>query len=81
MAIGEELWDKGEAAARSAFSEIDTLDAPNRFLREQYIAAFNRGFTVLAAERGTAFRRSRTDLEWIFTIQTERVVAKDSTLP
>ena len=29
-------------------------------------------------KKGTAFRRtSRSDLNWIFTVQTERVVAKD----
>ncbi|HWR37321.1 MAG TPA: hypothetical protein VN622_15780, partial [Clostridia bacterium] len=32
-------------------------------------------------EKGTAFRRpSRTDLNWVFTVQTERVVAKDNTV-
>ena len=36
---------------------------------------------MVAAEKGTAFRRSsRSDLEWIFTIQSERVVAKDNTV-
>ena len=31
--------------------------------------------------KGTAFRRTaRTDLNWIFTVQTERVVAKDNTV-
>jgi hypothetical protein len=36
---------------------------------------------VAAKEKGTAFRRtSRSDLDWIFTIQTERVVAKDNTV-
>jgi transposase len=56
-------------------------EAANRFLRETYIAAFNAKFTVKAAERGTAFRRcSRADLNWIFTVQTERVVAKDNTV-
>jgi hypothetical protein len=36
---------------------------------------------VPAVEKGTAFRRSsRTDLNWIFTVQTERVVAKDNTV-
>ncbi len=60
---------------------IHTPEEANRFLREQYIAEFNRKFTVVAAERGTAFRRcSRTDLDWIFTIQSERVVAKDNTV-
>ena len=34
-----------------------------------------------AAEKGTAFRRTgRTDLNWIFTVQTERVVDKDNTV-
>jgi transposase len=60
---------------------ITTVDEANRFLREQYIGEFNRKFTVKAAQRGTAFRRcARTDLDWVFTIQTERVVAKDNTV-
>ena len=46
-----------------------------------YIAEFNARFTVQAAERGTAFRRcGRSDLDWIFSIQTERVVGKDNTV-
>jgi transposase len=60
---------------------IATLDEANRFLREHYIAEFNQKFTVKAAERGTAFRRcGRSDLDWIFSIQTERVVGKDNTV-
>lgn len=60
---------------------ITTMEGANRFLRESYIAAFNAQFTTLAAEKGTAFRRcSRTDLNWVFTVQTERVVAKDNTV-
>lgn len=60
---------------------ITSVEEANRFLREQYIAEFNLRFTVKAAERGTAFRRcSRADLDWIFTVQTERVVAKDNTV-
>jgi transposase len=60
---------------------ITTPEEANRFLRERYIAEFNTRFAVKAAERGTAFRRcARTDLEWIFTVQTERVVAKDNTV-
>jgi hypothetical protein len=36
---------------------------------------------VPAAEKGTAFRRtSRSDLNWVFTVQTERVVEKDNTV-
>jgi transposase len=60
---------------------ITTVDGANQYLGEHYMAAFNQKFTVAAAEKGTAFRRSsRSDLDWIFTIQTERVVAKDNTV-
>jgi transposase len=60
---------------------ITTLQGANEFLRQQYIAVFNQKFTVAAAEKGTAFRRTtRSDLDWIFTVQTERVVAKDNTV-
>jgi hypothetical protein len=60
---------------------ISTPGEANRFLRERYMAEFNGKFTVAAAEKGSAFRRcSRTDLNWIFTVQTERMVAKDNTV-
>ena len=60
---------------------IQTVEGANQFLRECYIAEFNSKFTVLAKEKGTAFRKTaRSDLDWIFTIQTERVVAKDNTV-
>jgi transposase len=53
----------------------------NRFLREHYIAEFNSKFSVPAAEKGTAFRRTaRTDLNLIFSVTAERVVAKDNTV-
>jgi hypothetical protein len=60
---------------------IGTLEQANQFLRERYIAELNWKFAVSATARGTAFRRCwRTDLDWIFTVQTERVVAKDNTV-
>jgi transposase len=60
---------------------ITTVDGANAFLRAQYIGEFNARFSVAAEEKGTAFRRtSRSDLNWIFTVQTERVVAKDNTV-
>jgi transposase len=60
---------------------IDSLEAANAFLREQYVAEFNGKFTTKAAERGTAFRScARRDLDWVFSIQTERIVAKDNTV-
>ena len=60
---------------------ITTLEGANAFLRERYIGEFNTRFSVPAAEKGTAFRRTgRTDLNWIFSVQTERVVDKDNTV-
>jgi transposase len=60
---------------------VGTVEGANKFLREKYIKEFNTKFSVPAAEKGTAFRRtSRGDLNWIFTVQTERVVGKDNTV-
>ncbi len=60
---------------------IATLEGANVFLAERYIAAFNQKFAVAATQKGTAFRRTaRSDLDWVFTVQTERVVAKDNTV-
>jgi transposase len=48
---------------------ISTAEGANRFLRQRYIETFNTQFSVPAAEKGTAFRRTgRTDLNWIFTV-------------
>jgi hypothetical protein len=72
---------QGRLPQELRLAEITTVDAANAFLREQYIGAFNAKFSVAAEEKGTAFRRtSRSDLNWIFTVQTERVVAKDNTV-
>lgn len=60
---------------------ITTLEGANTFLRAHYVGEFNQKFTVAAANPQTAFRRTaRTDLNWIFTVQTERMVAKDNTI-
>jgi transposase len=60
---------------------ITTVDAANTFLRQRYIQEFNQKFTVAARQKTTAFRRTvRSDLQWIFTVQTERIVAKDNTV-
>lgn len=60
---------------------IPTLEAANRFLRECYIAEFNRRFQVRARERGSAFvRRSSKDLDLIFSLQFERTVNRDNTV-
>jgi len=60
---------------------ITDLEEANQFLRQRYIAVFNEKFMVQATDKGTAFRRTgRADLEWVFTVQTERVVNKDNTV-
>src|SRR5271166_2074648 len=60
---------------------IGSLAEANRFLRERYMAEFNHQFAQPAELRGTAFRRcGRKDLDWVFSMQTERVVAQDNTV-
>src|SRR5215469_329682 len=60
---------------------IRSLDAANRFLREEYIAEFNARFQRPAAQRGSAFvRRSSRDLDLIFALQFERTVNRDNTV-
>jgi len=60
---------------------IGTLQEANRFLRERYIPEMNRRFSRAAAERGHALVPVRgQDLDRIFSVQHERVVAKDNTV-
>jgi transposase len=59
---------------------IATLETANQFLRE-HIAEFNQRFTVPASERGTAFvPLRRKDLDLVFSLQHERMVARDNTV-
>ena len=60
---------------------INTVEEANAFLRERYITECNGKFSQPAAEKGTVFRqRRRSDLDRVFSMQTERVVAKDNTV-
>ena len=60
---------------------IGTVEQANRFLREEYIAEFNRRFQVAAAQRGTAFVPApKRDLNRVFSLQHERVVNRDNTV-
>src|SRR5580658_5291236 len=60
---------------------ITTVEEANRFLRQEYLAEFNRRFAVAAAGRGSAFVRTRRkDLAWVFSIQHERRVNPDNTI-
>jgi transposase len=61
---------------------IQTVEEANRFLRDHYIAEFNRRFQVAPAQRGSAFvacPRSK-DLDLIFALQFERMVNRDNTV-
>lgn len=60
---------------------ITDVEKANYFLRTEYIAEFNRKFTVTAAQKGSAFvRLHRKDLDWIFSVKHERTVNNDSTI-
>jgi transposase len=61
--------------------KITTVAAANQFLRAEYIKEFNLRFSVKASERGTAFvPLRRQDLDLVFSLQHERVVARDNTV-
>src|ERR1700719_3213410 len=54
---------------------IVTPEGTNQFLREQYVAEFNRRFRVAALQPGTAFLPCRRkDLDVVFSVQQQRVV-------
>lgn len=61
---------------------ICTKDSANRFLRQEFLADFNRRFTVKAAKRGSAYRTlpREINLDTIFCIKTDRTVQKDNTI-
>ena len=60
---------------------ITTLQEANRFLRAEYIAEFNQCFSKPASQRGTAFvPLRRKDLDLVFSLQHERIVARDNTV-
>jgi transposase len=60
---------------------IGTVEEANRFLRDRYIAEFNRRFAVAAAQPDSAFVPvAGQDLERIFSLQHERVVNGDNTV-
>jgi hypothetical protein len=60
---------------------LTTLEAANHFLQERYVAEFNERFGVAASGEGTAFVPcTRADLDRVFCLQHERVVARDNTV-
>jgi hypothetical protein len=72
---------QGRLPQELRLANITSVEAANAFLRDHYRAELNRKFAVAAKEKGTAFRScSRKDLNWVFSVQTERVVGKDNTV-
>lgn len=60
---------------------IQDAEGANEFLRSEYITEFNARFAVAAAQKGSAFVRTRRkDLDWIFSVQHERTVNNDNTV-
>jgi transposase len=60
---------------------ITTREAANEFLREEYIAEFNRRFRVPSTQPGSAFLPCRhRDLDLVFSLQQIRTVARDNTI-
>jgi transposase len=61
--------------------ELGTLEAANRFLREDYITEFNHRFQVAPRQRGNAFMPCRRrDLDLVFSLQFDRSVNRDNTV-
>src|SRR5450432_4058904 len=61
--------------------QLRTLEAANRFLREDYIPEFNRRFQVAPRQRGHAFVPCPSrDLERIFSLHFESSVNRDNTV-
>ena len=61
--------------------QIRDAEDANRFLEQEYVAEFNRRFRVPAADKGSAFVRTRRkDLDWVFSLQHQRTVNRDNTI-
>lgn len=61
--------------------QLTTVAAANQFLRDHYLREFNARFMVKASERGTAFVAARRkDLDLVFSLHHQRVVARDNTV-
>jgi hypothetical protein len=72
---------QGRLPQELRWAGLTSWEEANRFLRERYIGEFNAKFTTPAAARGSAFRKCRRrDWDWVFSLQTERVVSKDNTV-
>jgi hypothetical protein len=72
---------QGRLPQELALNGITTMEGANEFLRQTYIAEFNRRFSVPASQTGNAFLPVHNqDLELVFSLQHERVASKDNTI-
>ena len=72
---------QGRLPQEMRIRKLRTVEGANQFLRSDYIGEFNRKFSVKAQEPGTAFvPLHRTDLDRVFSLHHERVVARDNTV-
>lgn len=72
---------QGRLPQELTLKAITTVEEANQFLRQTYIAEFNRKFSVAAAQSGNAFLPVYGhDMELVFSLQHERVVGKDNTV-
>src|SRR4030095_4170255 len=72
---------QGRLPQELALKAIATVEQANRFLRQTYIAEFNRKFSVAPTQEGNAFLPvNDKDLELVFSLQHDRVVGKDNTV-
>src|ERR1041385_7907576 len=60
---------------------LTTIESANQFLQQEYCREFTQRFGVAASDQGTAFvPLKRKDLDLVFSLQHERVVARDNTV-
>ena len=72
---------QGRLPQELSLKGITTVEEANLFLRQSYIAEFNKRFSVPAVQSGSAFLPVHThNLELVFSLQHERVVSKDNTV-
>jgi transposase len=72
---------QGRLPQELALNAITTVEEANQFLRQTYIAEFNRKFSVAAAQPGDAFMPVLGhDMDLVFSLQHERVAGKDNTV-
>ena len=77
----ERLWDtlQDRLIAEMRFYNIKTISQANRFLKENFIPRFNKGFSYPAREATKAYMEPNENLEEIFCIKENRKVSNGNT--